>query len=209
MLFILTGDIQIGKTRWLQQLVSDLEAVGVTPYGVIAPGTWIEHGESDGTLSYEKTGIDNELLPSHERIAFARRQDLAREEGTYDEQSQAAQMKLSWAIDDNAIAAVNEHLEAVAKSTNGIDRAHGDAKPGLLVIDELGRLELLADGGLVSALALVDRGATTSLPHALIIVRDQLLETALQRFANAPWGGMTPIAPNAEAREALFAAYGM
>ena len=57
MLYVLTGDIQTGKTRWLQDTIAALEASGVFPYGVIAPGEWIEHREN-GTVTYEKTGID-------------------------------------------------------------------------------------------------------------------------------------------------------
>ena len=40
MLYILTGDIQIGKTRWLQKTVSILEDMGVGVQGVITPGIW-------------------------------------------------------------------------------------------------------------------------------------------------------------------------
>ena len=36
MLYVLTGDIQTGKTRWLQETIAALEASGVSPYGVIA-----------------------------------------------------------------------------------------------------------------------------------------------------------------------------
>ena len=205
MLFILTGDIQIGKTRWLQSLLGEVEAGGVVPYGVIAPGTWIEHHGS-GTVRYEKTGIDNELLPSHEHIPFARRRDLALDAGAYDPHSQAAQLQLAWAIDDNAISRVNAHLDWVGLQTadNGTAAFAGERacsnppapsirrnnKPGLLVVDELGRLELLVGKGLVSAMALLDRGATAALRHALVIVRAQLLGIALERFAHAPWNGM-------------------
>ncbi|MDD6289009.1 MAG: nucleoside-triphosphatase, partial [Eggerthellales bacterium] len=42
MLLILTGEIQIGKTRWLQELVCELQEEGVAVSGVIAPGIWVE-----------------------------------------------------------------------------------------------------------------------------------------------------------------------
>ena len=87
MLFILTGDIQIGKTRWLSALVDDLARRGVTVFGVLSPGDWRERpngevgGESArgmaGAGRYEKFGIDCVLLPSGERIRFAERGDLA------------------------------------------------------------------------------------------------------------------------------------
>ena len=38
MLFILTGDVQSGKTRWLERLVAELAADGVESRGVLAPG---------------------------------------------------------------------------------------------------------------------------------------------------------------------------
>lgn len=77
MLFILTGDIQIGKTRWLKSTCRKLAADGIPCAGVVAPGVWVpsEHGDANG---FEKLGIDNLLLPQGERIPFARRRDLRR-----------------------------------------------------------------------------------------------------------------------------------
>lgn len=74
MLFILTGDIQIGKTRWLKSTCRKLAADGIPCAGVVAPGVWVpsEHGDANG---FEKLGIDNLLLPQGERIPFARRRD--------------------------------------------------------------------------------------------------------------------------------------
>lgn len=48
MLFVLTGDVQIGKTRWLERLVSDLEERRVISYGVIAPGIWVDRRDEAG-----------------------------------------------------------------------------------------------------------------------------------------------------------------
>ena len=74
MLFILTGDIQIGKTRWLESTCRKLAADGIPCAGVVAPGVWVpsEHDDANG---FEKLGIDNLLLPQGERITFARRRD--------------------------------------------------------------------------------------------------------------------------------------
>ena len=33
MLFVLTGQVQTGKTRWLEELLSDMQREGVTPCG--------------------------------------------------------------------------------------------------------------------------------------------------------------------------------
>ena len=67
MLFILTGDIQIGKTRWLKSTCRKLAADGIPCAGVVAPGVWVpsEHGDANG---FEKLGIDNVLLPGGERV---------------------------------------------------------------------------------------------------------------------------------------------
>lgn len=223
MLFILTGEIQTGKTRWLQDAICQLEALGTEVCGVIAPGDWAEHTAPNGAVEFEKLGIFNELLPQHDRIVFARRDDLV--EGAEREAlcTQASQAKLSWAISDEAIEHVNAHLARIACATaadspgasdlqpttsaargDGSDEAHSPIARRLLVIDELGRLELLHSGGLAAAMALIDRGATPSLPHALIVVREQLLQAALERFKDAPWSGIRPLHPSPEALTALL-----
>ena len=79
MLFVLTGNVQTGKSRWLERLVGDLGQHGVPSYGVLSPGTWAESaGARADANGYEKLGIDNVLLPDGERVSFARRSDLAR-----------------------------------------------------------------------------------------------------------------------------------
>lgn len=132
MLFILTGEVQTGKTRWLESLVADLARCGVVTQGVVAPGVWrkrtpeelsaIKRGEVDASSLavglgsagvYEKLGIDNRLLPSGEVISFARRRDLAKREGRYDPESQSARGQLGWEISDLAIERVNAHFDAL------------------------------------------------------------------------------------------------
>ncbi|MFR8830425.1 MAG: hypothetical protein ACLVHC_03640, partial [Eggerthella lenta] len=70
MLFLLTGDVQIGKTRWLERLAAELSGDGVQVAGVLAPGVWRvrephevpgERGLA-GEGRFEKLGIDNVLL---------------------------------------------------------------------------------------------------------------------------------------------------
>ena len=76
MLFLLTGDVQIGKTRWLERLAAELAGDGVPVAGVLAPGVWRvrephevpgERGLA-GEGRFEKLGIDNVLLPGGERV---------------------------------------------------------------------------------------------------------------------------------------------
>ena len=204
MLFILTGNVQIGKTRWLGRTLEMLENRGVTPYGVIAPGIWIEH-TSDSGVTYEKLGINNELLPQHEIIPFARRADLAAEDATGKSCTQAQRAQLAWAIEDDAIDRVNAHFDELAMRL--ADGQPDEQGRGLVVVDEFGRLELLRDEGLTSAMRVIEQGATPRAPHALIIVREQLLDIALERFASANWGGIQPISPNDDAQRALADAF--
>lgn len=199
MLFILTGDIQIGKTRWLESTCQKLAADGIPCAGVVAPGVWVpsEHGDANG---FEKLGIDNLLLPQGECITFARRRDLAQAEGTFDPNSQSAQMQLGWEISDEAISQVNAHFDRIAA------RSRQNERQSLLVVDELGRLELMRNQGLTSALALLDEGPSSAFPHALIVVRDVLVDLARERFAPA-WGDPTLVGPTQVAEETIRRAF--
>lgn len=223
MLFLLTGEVQIGKTRWLESLVAELAERGVPCAGVLAPGQWVpsesEHADGNG---FEKLGIDNVLLPGGERIPFARRSDLARADGTFDEENQAAKAELAWHIDDAAIARVNAHFgelaahtsaaaPAAARSHSGRSAEGAESKdllptPGLLVVDELGRLEIWRGGGLTSAMALLAQGPVPAFPHALVVVRASLLADAEALLADA-WPDRCRISPNDAARKVILAAF--
>lgn len=207
MLFLLTGDVQIGKTRWLERLCADLANSGVCVAGVVAPGQWVPRPEGepggkhgfDGAGRFEKLGIDNVLLPQGERIEFARRRDLASAGQAFAEGSQAKAAQLGWAISDEAIAQVNQHFAELAATSR--------IAPGsFLVVDELGRLELLRGCGLTNAVTLLDAGPTPAFPHALAVVRETLLDEAVRRFEPA-WGEPRPIAPDDEARQLIFNAF--
>lgn len=221
MLFALTGGIQTGKTRWLSGLVEGLLADGVRCAGVLAPGVWrrrdafaeLPAGErsAGGRVgsAYEKLGIDNVLLPGGDRVGFARRADLARESGLACRDSQSSRAGLGWAIDDDAIARVNAHFEMLAAAADDASSpkdgsacvwrqdVHRGQAPSLLIVDELGRLELLCGEGLAAAVALLDRGPMPAYPHALVVVREDLLPIARERFQPA-WGGIAPLRPDAE-----------
>ena len=167
MLFILTGDIRSGKTTWLEAGVRELEAAGVPVRGVLAPGVW-----RDG----KKVGIENVLLPSHERVLLA----TPAEEG--------CSTGLGWDFDANALARVNAHLTELAATS-------GDMRPGLLVIDEIGPLELRRGEGLTAALELLDAGPTPAWPHVLVVVRATLAEDARTRFAQS-WRSVELLSPD-------------
>ncbi len=207
MLFILTGEIQTGKTRWLEQLIQRLMSEGINCAGVLAPGVWqckkSPAGESPEEQQFEKLGIENVLLPKQIRIPFAQRTDLSKAAGSFDKESQAARAKLGWAIDDKAIQQVNAHFEALA-AWDGTAITGGS----LLVVDELGRLELKHNGGLTSAMKLLDKGPSSTFPHALIVVRSDLVPAAQARFEPI-WGKSCPISPNEQAEGALRQAFGL
>ena len=82
------------------------------------------------------------------------------------------------------------------------------AEGGLLVVDELGRLELMRDGGLVSAVALLERAPSARFPHALVVVRDWLCPRAEERFAGA-WDGSRVLSPGDDARGLVRASFGL
>ena len=178
MLYILTGEIQTGKTRWLQALIDKLGEKGVPLEGVLAPGVWRPNPTKPN--GFEKLGIDNVMLPGGEVVPFARRRDLASGETSKMElQGMPADMKLAWAFSDEAVERVNAHFAELAAG-------EASARPGLLVVDELGRLEFERGGlGLTEAVGLVAQGPRPGWPHALIVVRDWLVPRARMVFGPA------------------------
>lgn len=204
MLFVLTGEIQTGKTRWLTRTLDELGRRGVNTCGVVAPGIWrqVEDASADGRCAYEKLGIDNVLYPGGELVHFALRKDIAVGRGMHDAANQDACERLGWYIDESALARVNRHFDDLAAGRVDV------VAPSLLVVDELGRLELLRGRGLVAAMALLDRGPTPATPHACVVVRAELVDRAVARYADV-WGPWTAIAPDDVGRDALFQAFGL
>lgn len=203
MLLILTGQIRTGKTTWLRARVGALEAAGVACYGVTAPGVWDDRGR--------KVAIDNELLPGQGRVRLARAADPAEAGG------------MAWDFDAAALARVNAHLAGLrgdgphesgqrgggpAGDVPREDSPHKDAsparaaRPGLLVVDELGPLELRRGAGLTEALALLAEGPTPAWPHALVVVRAGLAEEAAALLGPA-WGEVRELRPDEAGTELL------
>lgn len=201
MLFVLTGKIQIGKSRWLERLTADLARRGTPSYGVVTPGIWVEsagpHADANG---FEKLGIQAVLLPDGAQFPFALRRDLAEGDGNFDESSQSAQALLGWQISEVSLARVNGHFHSL-----DLDMSPG-AAPGLLVVDEVGRLELANDGGLVEATRLLKEGPRPAWPHALVVARRSLAEPATERFGRR-WGSTKLIAPDQAGRAAILDAF--
>ncbi|MBR2835129.1 MAG: hypothetical protein IKE43_05425 [Coriobacteriales bacterium] len=78
--------------------------------------------------------------------------------------------------------------------------------PRLLVIDELGRLELLRDGGLTEAVKCLEDGPIPLRQHALVVVRSDLLGIAEKRFAHV-WPVRQPIYPDADGIKAVISSF--
>lgn len=188
MLFLLTGEIQTGKTRWLQRLLVDLEEAGILSCGVIAPGIWRE----DGPGSFEKLGIENVLLPQGPRIPFASRCDLLPDDCA-DRQGQSFKAGLGWSISEDALVTVNRHFENLPAV----------AGASLLVVDELGWLELVHGGGLSGAIDILQRGPSASFPHAIVVVRKDLLGAA-HALLDASWGEVMEIYPDGLSRDCVL-----
>lgn len=179
MLFILSGDVQSGKTRWLMRLIEELEKHDVCVCGVVAPGIWIRH-EDDASPRFEKTGIDNLLLPNKKLIPFATRKDLATEE-KLQAAHESEEARLSWVINDDALFQVNKHFDNIKQYALQTGKAKQNS---LLIVDELGRLEFNFGKGLSSALSLIDEGESLVFRHSLIVVRDSLKDAAFERFSS-------------------------
>lgn len=196
MLFILTGNVQIGKSRWLERLADDLSRLGIACYGVIAPGIWVESSTNAANdQGYEKLGISNLLLPDNVTVPFAHRADIARANGMYADLSQAGRVGLGWHIDDAAIA-LRERAPSLDQRNER--KATGGAK--LLVIDELGRLELDHESGLIEAMRLLRNGPCVGMKDALVVVRETFAKRAESLFAET-WGGVLRIAPTRQDAE--------
>ena len=189
MLYILTGRTQIGKSRWLERLVCDLQEKGTECYGVISAGVWVHSSSSHAHESgFVKLGIDSILLPDWQRFEFAQRLDLAKASGSYDKESQAGKVGLGWHISDDAIARLNEHFAWISKA-----RAARELE-GLLVVDELGRLELERGGGLIEAMKLLEQGSDPCFENAIVVARDIFAHEVAQRYGDA-WGGAQMMSP--------------
>ena len=155
-LFLVTGKRGAGKTTWCLELRRQARAAGVQPLGLISPAVF-EQGM--------KTGIDLIDLASGERRRLAVNRHLA----LYRLPKQPGLAKRDWLFDPEALAWGNQILEGLQ---------HGE----LLILDELGPLELLEDEGLTAGMALIDEkrfGLTC------VVVRPTLVPTALQLW---PWG---------------------
>ena len=148
-LYLLTGEIQTGKTRWLESLVDALTADGTPVFGVLAPGVWREVGPEEGRDGFthddpdgirrEKTGIDNLLLPERRTVPFARRTDLVEPHGKSTEvaenntgartENAMTAAPLAWAFSEKSIAEVNAHFDRLVELAESGRKQQGQQEP--------------------------------------------------------------------------------
>lgn len=167
----------------------------------------LAHSGSSGAASADAIG-EGEAAGMYVAAAPSGRGSAVGADGLPGATSQSDRASLGWAIFDDALARVNAHFESLAADCR-MHRGAGSESTGcLLVIDELGRLELQGEGGggLVSALRLLDEGPSPRYPHALVVVRDWLVGEAVERFEPA-WGAARIISPDEQAHKAVEAAF--
>jgi nucleoside-triphosphatase THEP1 len=163
MIGLVTGEIGVGKTTVCRRALGLLRGQGVAARGVLSPARLDASGA--------KIGIDAVDVATCERRELA---DYVPEGGETIGSYTFRQETLVWAI-------------AQLKAAVAAPRPGGDA--GLLVVDEIGPLELVHQGGFAAILEpLAD---PKRVPHALIVVRRQyvdVLECLLGRSDGCRFG---------------------
>ena len=149
---LVTGARGTGKSRWCERLVDQARRRGWRVAGVLSPP--VMDGE-------HKVGIDLLDLATGQRRRLA---DVRRDagQGTTTER---------WRFEDATLTWGNDVLRRAQQSA-----------PQLLVVDELGPLELQRDAGLLAGIAAID---ALEQGLACVVVRPSLLDAALKRWPNA------------------------
>jgi nucleoside-triphosphatase THEP1 len=152
-LWLVTGESGAGKSSWCQELVRRGREAGLTPVGLISPAVF-----QDG----RKVGIDLIEVETGERRRLATKKEDKSSPSTAGLSTQA------WDFDTETLAWGNRILERLVPAT-------------LLILDELGPLEILDGKGLTAGLRLIDQ---KQYRLACVVIRPRLLPTALERW---PW----------------------
>lgn len=159
-LVVVTGGRGAGKTTWCSGLVDEARARGVAVAGVLSP-----HVLDDGVR------VAIELVD----VVTGERRRLASGRGAGAPPSSHLP-RARWIFDDDALSWGNAVLD------------HIPPEADLLVLDEMGVLELQHGVGLASGLALVDARRHRT---ACVVVRPELVERACDRWpwAEVRWAG--------------------
>ena len=152
---LLTGPRGSGKTTACRALVAEMRGAGHRVGGVVCPASF---------RAGVKVGIDVV------EVSGGRRRQLATRAGedTVPDAGQGRELALGrWVFDREALAWADEALAAATS-----------ALCDLVVVDELGPLELLRGEGFSAALDLVD----TASGLVVAVVREELLDVARERW---------------------------
>jgi len=157
----LTGDSGAGKTLFCLRLAALARQKTLAPVGLLSPGAY---------QAGSKGGIDLLDVQSGERRRLANRRpaDLARGAAPMD--------NLGWIFDPAVLEWGNQILTGLAGGE-------------LLIIDELGPLELLYNTGWTAGLDLLDERRYWL---SVVVIRPSLLEVAQARW---PWGRALQVEP--------------
>ena len=153
-LVLVTGESGAGKTTWCQELVLQARLAGLAPVGLVSPSVF-EAGA--------RVGIDLVEIETGERRRLATKKE------NKTSPSQPGLSTLAWNFDPAVLAWGNGILDRLAAAS-------------LLILDELGPLEILDHKGLTSGLSLIDQKQYQT---ACVVIRPRLLPAALERW---PWG---------------------
>ena len=207
-LYILTGQIQTGKTTWLKAMLQKAKECNIKMHGVLTPAIF-----EDGI----KTGIEACLLPSEKRFLLAKKiyaecsASAGEEDGESNHEASASagekgresgsrvdtgagekygttNSKTSARLSADAGEKCNTIMDGKKKLGYNFDNeaikhinAHLHNCEGVknLVIDEIGPLEMLQGKGYVQAMELLDKKAVQ---NAICVVRPSLLDEAKKRW---------------------------
>lgn len=173
LLWALTGERGAGKTTFCRALAERARAAGWDVAGLLSPGVF-ENGVKTGILVQDlRTGETHPLARVHPVPGLA-------------SAVQAENFSLAfgdWLFDPSAFAWGNQVLEASLPCD-------------LLIVDELGPLELVRGEGWTSALAVLRQPRYRV---GLVVVRPELVELARQSLPIAQVMAFEPRAPGAGA----------
>jgi nucleoside-triphosphatase len=156
LLVLLTGDSGVGKTTWCLQLIDQARQGGIHVTGLVSPIV-LDAGH--------KVGIDlMEVSTGECRRLALHRQDLGQKFS-----NDPGTSTMNWTFDPAVFAWGNQILVNLGACE-------------LLVLDELGPLELSENKGLIAGLKCIDDRRYQT---ACVVIRPSLLSTALERW---PWG---------------------
>jgi nucleoside-triphosphatase THEP1 len=150
--WIVTGEFEQGKTRTCQAVAGRLQDIGWDVAGILSPGVWMAGRKVAIDAVDLRTGKTRRLAVRSEPSLALRQLSTVR-----------------WAFDLETLAWCDSVLE--------------HAPPcDLLVVDELGPLELERGAGLMQGLQAADAGEFVL---GLLVIRPRLLHLGLERWPGA------------------------